>query len=49
MDSVHHSFNKLNYEKWVRNFGKTKSVEIKRIKNADEYRAIHAKKRGKRW
>ena len=46
---VHHSFNKRNAEKWVRNFGKTRSVEIKRIRSADEVRAIHAKKRGKRW
>lgn len=46
---IHHSFNKRNAETWIRNFGKTKSVEIKRIRGTDELRAIHAKKRGRRW
>ena len=46
---IHHSFNKRNAEKWVRDFGKTKSVKIKRIRSADELRAIHSKKRSRRW
>ena len=42
---VHHSFNKRNAEKWMREFGKSKNLGIKRIRSKAELRAIHAKRK----
>jgi hypothetical protein len=30
--TVHHSFNKKNAEKWVKNYGKQRTYSIKKIK-----------------
>ena len=35
---VHHSFNKRNAQRWVRDYGKTKGLGIKRIRSKAEKR-----------
>lgn len=47
--TVHHSFNKRNAEKWIHEYGKSKNLGITRIRSKEELRAIHAKKKGRRW